>query len=96
MRMSTDNRLTETAETLWCVHIPGPDDLYAAASREAADEHAAALNKAIQRFWERNPRTENDSSVESMTAVVIPWPGDAASHAKDVIRGAREGCVGNG
>lgn len=81
-----NDRSTETAETLWCVHIPGPDDLYAASSRGAADEHAFSLNEAIRKFWERHPRTENDPTEESMTAVVVPWPWDAESHARDVER----------
>lgn len=72
--------------TLWCVHVPGPDDLYAAASHAAAQAHADALNAAMARFNERHPRTENDPSEESMAAVVIPWPWDAESHAADVAK----------
>lgn len=85
----------QTTPELWCVHIPGPDDLYAAVSREEAQKHADALNAAISRFYQKNPRTENHPSEVAMTAVVVPWPWDAVSHAQDVIRWAKEECKGN-
>lgn len=76
--------MTEETQELWCVHVPGPDDVYAAVSRDAAEEHADALNVAMARFNDRHPRTENDPSEESMVAVVVRWPWDAESHAADV------------
>lgn len=82
--------MTETTttpdETLWCVHIPSPDDLYAAATKEDAQQHADALNAAIRRTWERDPRPDNDPTVKSMTAAVITWPGSAESHKSDLLR----------
>lgn len=84
-----------TNETLWCVHIPGPDDLYAAVNRGEAQRHADALNRAIRRYFEQNPRTENDASEESMTALVIPWPWDTESHTRDAIRWVKAECRGN-
>lgn len=67
-----------TATTRWCVHVPGPDDLYAHATREAADKHAADLNAAMARFYEKHGRTENDPA--DIPVAVIPWPWDADSH----------------
>jgi hypothetical protein len=34
-------------EKLWCVHFIGPDDLFAAPNKEAADERVAAYNAWI-------------------------------------------------
>lgn len=87
--------MTETTDARWCVHVPGPDDLYAAASHEAAQAHADALNAMIRRYIETNTTTENDPSEIAMTAVVVPWPYDAASHAEDLIRWAKRECKGN-
>ena len=52
--------MTDPVPELWCVHIPGPDDIYAHPDRAAADKHAAEFNAAMQGYWQRHPRTEND------------------------------------
>lgn len=72
---------------LWAVHAQGPDDLYAAFSREDAEKHAAELNDL--------PMPEGIS----VGAVVIPSPWSAAEHwhylaeqereHKDAIEGQR-------
>lgn len=66
---------------LWCIHIPGPDDVYAASSRAAAERMAETHNEAVNRLIARNPLTENDPPVGAMMAAVIPWPWDADAHA---------------
>jgi hypothetical protein len=69
---------------LWCVHIPGPDDLYAHPSRDACEAHATAFNERMRRYWADNPRTENDPTEAALTAVVIPWPWSAEAHARAI------------
>ncbi len=59
--------LTQQAEAerpeLWAVHAQGPDELYAAFSREDAEKHAAELNAL--------PMPEGIA----VGAVVVPPPG---------------------
>lgn len=63
---------------LWAVHAQGPDDLYAAFSREDAEKHAAELN--------RLPMPEGIS----VGAVVIPSPWPEAEHWKYLAEQERE------
>lgn len=53
---------------LWAVHAQGPDELYAAFSREDAEKHAAELNAL--------PRPEGIA----VGAVVVPSPWPAVQH----------------
>ncbi|MDG3759957.1 hypothetical protein L5C70_07170 [Pseudomonas aeruginosa] len=53
---------------LWAVHAQGPDELYAAFTREDADKHAAELNAL--------PMPEGIT----VDAVVVPSPWPAAEH----------------
>jgi len=57
-------------DELWAVHAQGPDELYAAFSREDAEQHAAALNSLPAPEWLR------------VSAVVVPSPWSAAEHWK--------------
>ncbi|WP_273808761.1 MULTISPECIES: hypothetical protein [unclassified Pseudomonas] len=61
---------TQPAEQLWAVHAQGPDDLFAAFSREDAEAHAAGLNAL--------PCPPGIS----VSAVVIESPWPAAEHWK--------------
>lgn len=65
----------DTQVARWCVHIPGPDDLYPMRSRENADRLAAEHNETVVpglvAKWRENP---NYPRPEAITAVVIPWP----------------------
>lgn len=67
----------EQAE-LWAVHVEGPDDLYAAFSREDAERHASELN-AI-------PTPDGIS----ISAVVIPSPWGAVEHWQYLAEQERE------
>lgn len=64
--------LTQQAEAerpeLWAVHAQGPDELYAAFSREDAEKHAAELNAL--------PMPEGIA----VGAVVVPSPWSAVQH----------------
>ncbi|WP_407733248.1 hypothetical protein [Pseudomonas citronellolis] len=74
--------LAEQAEgaqgDLWAVHAKGPDDLYAAFSREDAEKHAAELNALPM------PKGIAVSAV----VVASPWP--AAEHWKYLAEQERE------
>lgn len=64
--------------TLWCLHIPGPDDVFAAPDRATADRWAEQHNAALDRACRHWP------SREAMTGGVIEYPWSAERHAEDV------------
>ena len=68
---------------LWCIHIPGPDDIYAAPNYETAKKMAEKHNAAMQKYVEKN---KLDWGKDMITAEVIEWPGDdAESHAESLL-----------
>lgn len=73
-------------DELWCVHVEGPDDLYAAESKEAAQQHADALNATIARAIAADP----SGHWQLCNAVVAPWPYSTESHAADLLRHAKD------
>ena len=77
--MTLNEKIEENADlTLWCVHVLGPDDIYAAPCHGAAVVHARELNKAvIGRVKDR----ENDVLCFSYAA---PWPHSKEGHAEDL------------
>ena len=64
-------------ETLWCLHVLGPDDVHAAPSKAYA-EVAADLHNV--RFGEASKEIG-----VMCKAVVAPWPYDPASHARGLV-----------
>lgn len=58
----------------WCLHIPGPDDLYPMRSREDADRLASEHNAAMASLLEKYRENPNYPRPESIMAVVISWP----------------------
>ncbi len=66
----------------WCVHIPGPDDLYPQESKEAAE----ALAKSHNAWAEANAtvlwKSPWHPPREAFIAVVIPWPHGDVSDAE--------------
>ncbi|HYS66798.1 MAG TPA: hypothetical protein VEN30_23710 [Paraburkholderia sp.] len=64
-------------ERLWCIHIEGPDDFIAAASQEAAQQEASAINAYLDRL-------ENGNRVSTVRAVAMEWPFIAESHARSL------------
>jgi hypothetical protein len=63
---------------LWALLIPGPDEVWAMPSKDAAEDAANRHNEAIEAGgfadkWEMSP--------EAIAARVIEWPYDAESHA---------------
>lgn len=69
---------------LWCIHIPGPDDLFAYASEADARAAAAEHDKAVEEMGlaERFGLTK-----EQVSARVIEWPHSAESHAESLANG---------
>jgi len=61
---------------LWAIHIPGPDDIYAAPSEDAAKHMAEKHNAAMREYFGKHPeKTGGDwPTVESTMACVIEWP----------------------
>lgn len=81
----------QPAAELWCIRIPGPEDIFAMPSREAAEQEKASHDAAIT-TWYQNPTVDKKylPSLENMMAVVEPWPYDAESHAEDLLNQAGE------
>jgi hypothetical protein len=81
---------------LWCCHVIGPDDLYAAKSFEAAKAHADALNAALDRNTELHP----ELSDILCRAVPALWPWSPEAHAEGLAKlqeaEARRGTVAAG
>lgn len=72
----TDSELAEAKayrehSLLWAVHAQGPDELWAAESREEAEHHAAALNAL-----------PGQTDTIKVNAVVIPSPWSEVEHWK--------------
>jgi hypothetical protein len=78
--------------TIYCLHIPGPDDVYAAPSKEAAEMAAKDWNEFIRAHRARVDAQDANAGVfddispplESSLASVIEWPHSAESHAEAV------------
>lgn len=71
--MSIVERMEANADrVLWCVHVLGPDDLYAESSHAAAVVHANKLNRSI---WsqEKSP----DDVLCFAYADMWPWSDEA-------------------
>ena len=66
---------------LWCMRVPGSDDIYAAESREAAEKMVEQFNAFMRRPFYRG-WSENDPSFESCLGQVEPWPYSAEAHAQ--------------
>lgn len=75
-------KATETKAERWCVHIPGPDDLYAQPSKEAADKLAAEHNRVMGEWYDSEPRGPHYPVRESIMAEVIEWPHEPVSDAE--------------
>jgi len=83
--------MSDTTEKLWCIYIPGPDDLHAAPSHEVAEQMAACHNAAMKEFFDRNPEKLADwaLTVDQCKAQVIEWPHGADEHAENLARAAQ-------
>lgn len=84
------NELTESSgaaeNELWAMHVQGPDDVWAAPSKERAEAAAIRLND----FWAEKIASKNDPDFPMINAVVIPWSSSPESHAEAVKKWAAE------
>lgn len=87
---------------LWCIHIPGPDDLYPCPSKEAAEALAESHNRHVEQVREELQKTMPPEKFalyppfESIKARVIEWPWSPQDHAEGLkdwekISGAAHG-----
>jgi len=67
--------------TLWCVHVAGPDDVYAEASHAAAVRRADELNRTTHALIsERHP---SDNTIMCFAYADI-WPWSKERHAESM------------
>lgn len=59
---------------LWCLHLRGPDEVFAAPSKAAAEEAADYVTRVL----DTHPEIR-------LSPVVVPWPYSAESHADSLI-----------
>lgn len=72
--------------TLWCIHIPGPDEFHAAPSKDAAEHMADKHNKAMSEYLDRHPDPHGHGpSRESVLAKVTEWPNGFDEHALEMV-----------
>lgn len=71
---------------LWAMHVQGPDDVWAAPSKE----RAVAAAKRLNDFWAEKIATKNDPDFPMINAMVVPWNSSPESHAEAVKKWAAE------
>lgn len=73
---------------LWCCHVRGPDDIYAAPDYETALAWSDVLNEMNWRSetYPKLPGFENPKSYQECLIKAVPalWPSSAESHAEDL------------
>lgn len=71
---------------LWCCHVRGPDDLYAAPDYETALKWADMLNATNWRAENPAVRIKDPTSFEDCLIKAVPalWPYSSESHAEDL------------
>lgn len=85
--MTTEERMEANANrVLWCVHVIGPDDIYAEATHAAAVASAAKLNAAL---WSR----QNAPDDVTCFAYADVWPYSAESHAESMRKQADDDAI---
>lgn len=76
------------SDFLWCCHVRGPDDVYAAPDYETALRWSDILNEMNWRSdkYPKHPSFENPKSYEEclVKAAPAPWPHSPESHAEDL------------
>ena len=79
--------MSDTPEGLWCIRIPGPDDLHAAPSKAMAEHMAACHDAAMAEYFKAHPEKLEHWGVtlDEIKAQVIKWPYDSDDHAEDLM-----------
>ncbi len=78
---------------LWALLIPGPDEVWAMASKEKAEADAELHNAILTR---NNLPEQWGVSLESVQAQVIEWPYSAEEHADALMNGEPDVLDGDG
>lgn len=86
MKNQKNDSADAVGNELWAMHVQGPDDMWAAPSKERAEAAAKALND----FWAEKIASKNDPDYPVVNAVVVPWDGTPEAHAKAVVKWAGE------
>lgn len=73
---------------LWCIRIPGPDDVWAMRSKEAAEAAAEKHNAAITKWYAQQTDMKYLPTLENMKAVVEPWPWSEKCHKESLAEQA--------
>lgn len=82
--MTTEERMEANANhMLWCVHVMGPDDVYAEATHASAVASATKLNNAL---WSR-PDAPDDVICFAYADI---WPWSADEHTKSLAMQAED------
>lgn len=79
MTASATTTVEADPETLWAVHIEGPDSVIARPSKDDARRDAAELNAQYVKYKQRPDASEDDARWH---ATVVPWHGSAKEHAE--------------
>lgn len=77
----------EPDETLWAMHVMGPDDIIAMPDRETAQERADEVNAIVAQLKTRPGASDLDPGI---SAAVIEWPGTPQEHADELAEHGTE------
>lgn len=67
---------------LYCVHVLGPDDIYAVASRD----DAFRISQEMQAYFDEAFVRTDDKDAVLMEALPSLWAGSAEQHAAEINR----------
>lgn len=69
------------------IRIPGPDDIFAKASKEIAEKEAAEHNQWLSEWYTNQTELKREllPTLERMQAVVEPWPYSEKAHAENLL-----------
>lgn len=71
---------------LWCIRIPGPDDIFAKGSKADAEAAANEHNKWLEEWYPVQTELKREllPTLEQMKAFVEPWPYSSRDHAESL------------
>lgn len=84
-RNPTVTEQNQTKDELWCVHVIGPDDVYACRSKAHAVLMAEDINAKLRQWAGQHPDVAVDPNIPQISAVVAAWPHSASEHAKGLL-----------
>lgn len=72
------------SDTLWCIHVDGPDDVIAAPSYTEAARRCLEINAEIVKYF--GPELATDENMPWIFARPDTWPWSAESHAESLAK----------